>query len=172
MAAAPDTGAPDFAQLQRRFGLTPSSALLAEVQVTYVVFDVLDLDGQPTTAMPYLRRRELLSELKLAHPRMSSSPHQIDIDPRTLFDIAVEHDLEGVVGKRLDSPYRSGRSTAWAKKARRNRLEVIVGGWIPSNDGRGPGLGSLLIGRPAPVSGQHPGGVDFVGGVGTGCPTR
>jgi bifunctional non-homologous end joining protein LigD len=169
VAHSPASGAPDFAQLQRRLGLTPSAELLAQVPVHYIVFDLLALDDAPTTALPYETRRRLLAELELAHPRLSVPAHQVDVDPAALFDIAAQHQLEGVVGKRLDSPYRPGRSPAWEKHAIRRRLETAVGGWIPSNAGRGHGLGSLLLGRPAPL--RDAGSrvrVEFVGAVGTG----
>ena len=48
--------------------------------------------------------------------------HHIDVDPGVLLELARDHGLEGVVGKRLESPYRSGRSTAWVKHALRNLL--------------------------------------------------
>jgi bifunctional non-homologous end joining protein LigD len=95
VAHSPLTNTPNFAELQQRFGRRPSPELLAQVPVHYLVFDLLELDGEPTTGLPYLRRRELLAGLELASPRLSVPPHQIGIDPHTLLDIAAQHDLEG-----------------------------------------------------------------------------
>ena len=148
VASSPVTGAPDFGQLQQRLGTRPSPELLARVPVSYVVFDLLHLDDQPTTAWPYSERRRLLAELGISHPRLLAPGHQVDVDPRTLLDLARTHDIEGVVGKRLESPYRSGRSPAWIKHALRNRIEVVVGGWLPGKGNRTNQLGALLLGQP------------------------
>ena len=80
-------------------------------------------------------------------------------------ELARAHGIEGVVGKRLDSPYRPGRSPAWIKHALRNRIEVIVGGWTPGQGHRSTSLGALLMGRPSP---DDPAALEFVGAVGTG----
>jgi hypothetical protein len=119
VATNPTTGAPDFAQLQQRLGTHPSAELLARVPVSYVVFDLLHLDNQPTTALPYTERRRLLAELGITHPRLLVPSHQVDVDPLTLLELARTHDIEGVVGKRLTSPYRPGRSPVWIKHAPR-----------------------------------------------------
>jgi bifunctional non-homologous end joining protein LigD len=169
VAYAPGSGVPDFARLQRRLGLTATSTLMAAVPVHYLVFDVVAIDGHSIAELPLWRRRELLEDLELSHPGLSVPPNYLDVDPAVLFDISDQHQLEGVVGKRLDSPYRPGRSPDWIKHAIRKRIEVVLGGWIPSSDGQGSGLGSLLVGRPnvarAPGS---PVRIEFVGGVGTG----
>ena len=136
VATSPTTGAPDFGQLQQRLGTRPSGELLARIPVSYVVFDLLHLDGQPATALPYRERRRLLAELDITHPRLLVPAHQVDVDPHTMLELARTHDIEGVVGKRLDSPYRPGRSPAWIKHALRNRIEVVVGGWLPGKGNR------------------------------------
>jgi bifunctional non-homologous end joining protein LigD len=165
IAVDPATGVPDFARLQRRFGVHPSEALLAEVPVAYVVFDLLHLDDDSTMGLPYTERRRLLTDLKIEHPGLLVPPHQIDVDPHKLLEIARAHGIEGVVGKRLDSTYRPGRSPAWIKHALRNRIEVVVGGWTPGQGNRTDRLGSLLLGRPIP---DDPTSLAFVGAVGTG----
>jgi bifunctional non-homologous end joining protein LigD len=139
--------------------------LLAEVPVSYVVFDLLHLDADPTTRLPYTDRRRLLTELKIEHPRLLVPPHQVDVDPSELLEIARAHGIEGIVGKRLDSTYQPGRSPDWIKHALRNRIEVVVGGWTPGQGNRTNRLGSLLLGRPA--AGDHS-TLDFLGAVGTG----
>jgi bifunctional non-homologous end joining protein LigD len=169
VATSPTTGAPDFGQLQQRLGTHPSTPLLARVPVSYVVFDLLHLDGEPTTALPYVERRRLLAELGIAHPRLLVPGHQVDVDPQTLLELARTHDIEGVVGKRLDSPYRPGRSPAWTKHALRNRIEVVVGGWLPGKGTRTNQLGALLLGQPTPgtAAGEER-EIEFIGAVGTG----
>jgi bifunctional non-homologous end joining protein LigD len=165
VASSPVTGAPDFAQLQQRFGARPSAELLTRVPVSYVVFDLLHLDGDPIIDLPYVERRRLLSEVGIGHPRLLIPDHQVDVDPHTLLELARTHDIEGIVGKRLDSPYRPGRSPAWLKHALRNRIEVVVGGWTPGQGNRTNTLGSLLLARPAAHDHAE---LQFVGAVGTG----
>jgi hypothetical protein len=76
-------------------------------------------------------------------------PRRIGVAPHTLLDLARTHDIEVVVGKRLDSPYRPGRSPAWIKHALRNRIEV-VGGWLP-----GKGNRTNQLGAPTPRPTHH-----------------
>jgi bifunctional non-homologous end joining protein LigD len=108
------------------------------VPVSCVVFDLLDLDGHRTVDLPYVERRRLLAELRITHPQLLMPAHQVDVDPHTLLELARTHDIEGIVGKRLDSPYRPGRSPAWLKHALRNRIFVgAVGtGWTAATAGR------------------------------------
>jgi ATP-dependent DNA ligase len=64
----------------QRLGTRPSAQLLARVPVSYVVFDLLHFDDQPTTALTCLERRWLLTELAIAHSRLLVPGHQVDVD--------------------------------------------------------------------------------------------
>jgi bifunctional non-homologous end joining protein LigD len=156
------TGVPDFERLQRRLTAKPSPALRERHPVSYLAFDLVDLDGDSTMDMPYEQRRDLLAGLALTHPRLVVPDHQVDVVPNKLMAIANTFGLEGIVCKRLDSRYRPGRSTAWTKHPIRKRLEVVIGGWIPGQAG---GPGALLVGRPVASTRKR---VEFVGAVGTG----
>jgi len=74
------------------------------IALVYVVFDVLELDGQPTTHMPFQWRRQLLQGLE-PHDRHWQTSAVFD-DGEALFTVAREQGLEGVVAKRLRDPYR------------------------------------------------------------------
>ena len=75
-----------------------------------------------------------------------------------------ENGLEGVVAKRLDSPYRPGqRSPDWRKTKNVRTQAVVVGGWRPGQGRRSGGIGSLLVGVP-----DDEGRLVYVGHVGTG----
>ena len=80
-----------------------------EIAVTYLVFDVLAVEGLSTMALRLWRRRELLAELDLTGPAWHTPPW-FD-DGNALWQVVVDQGLEGVVAKRLDSPHRrvSGR---------------------------------------------------------------
>src|SRR6266536_3434534 len=85
----------------------------ARVPVQYLLFDVLWLDGVSTVDLPYRQRREVLDDLALAGPNWQTPPYF----PQTAefaLEAARAQGLDGVVGKRLDSPYRPGeRSPDW-----------------------------------------------------------
>src|SRR6266536_3550982 len=76
---------------------------------------------------------------------------------------SAEQGLEGVVAKRLESPYLPGRrSPAWRKVKPVRTQEVVIGGWKPGEGRRAGMIGSLLLGIPGPE------GLRYVGHVGTG----
>src|SRR5882724_746227 len=168
VALDPATGAPEFGQLQQRLGTVGTPALQAQVPVSYIVFDLTHLDGEPTIDLPYTQRRTLLASLGINHPALLVPPHQLDVAPASLLELARAHHIEGIVGKRLDSPYRPGRSPAWLKHPLRQRTQVVVGGWTPGQGNRTNTLGALLLGLPGPDTTTDGHGLVFIGAVGTG----
>ncbi|MEW9534130.1 non-homologous end-joining DNA ligase [Microbispora sp. NPDC049125] len=156
-------GRPSFARLQRRMHVTdPAGArLLGHLPVSYMPFDLLHLDGHTLLDLPYRDRRELLDSLGLG------APPYLPCEPEVL-EATRRQGLEGVVAKRLDSPYLPGRRVEWWVKVK-NLLttEVVVAGWRPGKGRRAGGVGSLLLGMYGEAS---PGrfGFQFVGHVGTG----
>ncbi|SFW13018.1 non-homologous end-joining DNA ligase [Amycolatopsis australiensis] len=160
-----EDGRPRFGLLQRRMHVQrPSRALLAAVPAFLYVFDVLALDGESTTALPYHRRRDLLDDLKLAEDHVTTPPAFPDVDPATMLEVAAEHGLEGIVAKRADAPYRPGeRSSAWIKVPLRPTTEVIIGGWLPGTGRRARTFGALLVGAH-----DADGRLVWLGNVGTG----
>ena len=154
-------GRPSFTALAERMHVRERgrAARLATTRpVTYLIFDVLALDGVDLTGRPYAERRAMLDELLLAGSHWLVPP-RFD-DPDATRAASRENGLEGVVAKRLDSPYRSGiRSTEWVKYKLDETEEFVVGGWRPGVRV----LGALLVGIPVPG-----GGLEFVGRVGGG----
>ncbi len=160
-----DEGRPSFELLQRRMHVTDpgEAARLAEaLPATFVVFDLLRLDGDDVTALPLVERRARLDALAVAGPSWVTSPSFGD-DPGVVLDVARTRGLEGVVVKRLDSPYRPGRrSREWIKTKLLQRDDFAVGGWFPGRGRRQDALGALALGV------ADDGGLRFVGRVGTG----
>ncbi|MCC6383136.1 MAG: DNA ligase D [Dehalococcoidia bacterium] len=144
-----DRGVPSFERLQERLGLTRPAEVrrrMQQVPVVYVVFDILYLDGRSTTALPYRERRLLLDGLGLDGPNWQTPAYQTG-DGAALLRATRDTGLEGLVAKRLDSPYEPGRrSGAWLKIKNEQRQEFVVGGWTPGAGTRGDSLGALLLG--------------------------
>jgi bifunctional non-homologous end joining protein LigD len=156
-------GRPSFAALQSRLHLDPARAAAAARRrpVVLLLFDLLARDGQWWLDRPYEARRLALRELGLGGPRWQVPPSGTDL--AAVLAIAQDRGLEGVVAKRLGSPYRPGeRSADWVKLKLTVRQDVVVGGWRPGRgtaDGR---PGSLLVG----VHDER--GLRYAGGVGSG----
>jgi bifunctional non-homologous end joining protein LigD len=124
---------PSFSLLQSRMRVTDRNRarkLAQDTPVTYLVFDVLYLDGASTTELSYDERRRLLDELHLAGPRWQTPPTFADAVGLDILQISKDHGLEGVVVKRRESRYRPGR--------RSPRLDQ--GEEHPNPGGRGGGM--------------------------------
>jgi bifunctional non-homologous end joining protein LigD len=148
IVAFDERDAPSFELLQRRMHLGPERALrLAREQpVTYVIFDLLHLDGTDITGLPYSRRRELLEQLGLQGPCWQTPRHHLG-DGQAFLGATARHGLEGALAKRLDSLYLPGeRSGEWLKIKNVNRQELVIGGWLPGKGRRAGEIGALLVG--------------------------
>lgn len=144
-----DDGRPSFERLQPRMQAGSDRAVRTLVETTPAVvmlFDVLWLDGHATTTLPYTDRRRLLERLALAGPAWQTPPATVGDGARAM-EAARTLGFEGIVMKRLDSPYLPGRrSDAWRKRKVEGRQELVVGGWLPGKAGLAGRLGSLLVG--------------------------
>jgi bifunctional non-homologous end joining protein LigD len=162
-------GRPSFSRLQQRIHQTSETAVrnrMKEYPVTYVIFDLLYLDGWDLMAEPYRRRRELLEELALAGPSWQTPAYSTG-HAKELLVAGGEQGLEGLVVKRLDSAYSPGkRSGEWLKVKNVDRQEFVIGGWVPGKGRRKGSLGSLLIGY---YDGEE---LRYAGKVGTGFSER
>jgi bifunctional non-homologous end joining protein LigD len=161
-------GRPNFQRLQGRMHLTSESAVrrLAEREpVTYVIFDLLFLDGHSLMALPYLERRERLLELGLNGQTWQTPAHHVG-DGAALLEAARAQGLEGVLAKRVDCPYTPGRrSGAWVKVKNVRRASVVIGGWLPGEGNRSGRIGALLVGYHDE---RGSGELRYAGRVGTG----
>ena len=144
-----DDGRPSFERLQPRMQAASDRAvrtLMETHPAVIMLFDVLWLDGHATTGLPYTDRRRLLERLALAGPAWQTPPATVGGGARAM-TAAADLGFEGIVMKRLDSPYLPGRrSDAWRKRKVEGRQELVVGGWLPGKAGLTGRLGSLLVG--------------------------
>jgi bifunctional non-homologous end joining protein LigD len=165
IVAMDENGRPDFGALQNRMHRTgPEVGRMAAAKpVTYLVFDLLSWDGEDLLARPYAERRERLDALGLAGHRWVATPW-FRGGGAGVRAASEENGLEGVVAKRLTSPYRPGlRSPDWRKVKNVRTQSVVVGGWRPGQGRRAGGVGSLLFGVP-----DDEGNLVYAGHVGTG----
>jgi bifunctional non-homologous end joining protein LigD len=163
-------GRPDFGRLQRRLRLSGERARLTavEVPVVYLVFDLLELDGEPLCDQPYHLRRRRLEELAdEGHGPMSGPAWAVPPvfeRGREALALAERRGFEGVVAKRLDSRYVPGqRSHLWRKVVLVNRESFVVGGWRAGEGARRQTLSALLTGRY-----DADGDLRYTGAVGSG----
>lgn len=143
-------GRPSFELLQPRMHVRDAhkaQVLAGQTPVTFLIFDVLHLDGRALLALPYHARRRVLEDLGLRGPAWQTPPAFIGEAGEHVLAASRLQGLEGVIAKRLDAPYRPGaRSDAWRKIKNVRRQELVVGGYKPGTAGRAGQLGSLLLG--------------------------
>jgi len=90
------------------------NAAMAKYPVTYVVFDVLELDGKDLRSLPYSERREILLSLNLTHPNIKVADQFTDI--KAAWNEVERTGAEGLILKQLSSLYREGyRTSNWRK---------------------------------------------------------
>ena len=170
IVALDEHGRPSFQTLQARMHVRQSAAirrLREQVPVTYMIFDLLWLDGHALTDLPYDERRARLERMGLDDERWRV-PEFHRGQGKQLLHATAENGLEGIMGKRLDSRYLPGsRSGAWVKIKNSQRQEAVIGGWTTGEGARAKQIGALDLG----VHGED-GTLRYVGKVGTGFDAR
>jgi bifunctional non-homologous end joining protein LigD len=160
-------GKPSFGALQRRMHVGSESTvrrLAKDSPVTYIIFDLLWLDGHSLMDLPYTERRARLAELEVGDNGRWRVPDYVVGHGEQLLAATEQQGLEGVIAKRLDAPYEPGRRTpCWLKIKNVDRQEVVVGGWVPGDGKRRDRIGALLVGVR-----DDDGSLRHVGRVGTG----
>ena len=166
-------GRPSFERLQQRMHLASESAIrrrARDVPAVYVIFDVLYLEGRVTMSLSYEERRALLERQELTGPAWQVPAYHRG-EGRALLEASAAQGLEGIVAKRLTSPYEPGRRSGnWLKIKNALSQEFVIGGWLPGEGRRRERIGALLVGfydqsdegKPA----ERP--LRYAGRVGTG----
>jgi bifunctional non-homologous end joining protein LigD len=154
--AVPDaTGHTDFGALQ-------DALATGSGNLTYYAFDLLHLDGRDLRARPLHERKRMLQGLLKGAPKAGPLVYSDHVrgNGERVFRRACELKLEGIVSKRADDPYRSGRTTSWLKVKCGLEQEFVIVGWRPSEKAGRPFSSILLAVRD--------GGLRYCGRVGSG----
>lgn len=138
-------------------------ALKTGGETRFYAFDLLSLDGKDLRRKPLIERKEALKALlsTLGPERRVQYSEHIKGKSAEVFQAMCKAGQEGIIAKRADDPYKSGRAGSWVKVKCTRRQEFVIGGYSPS-DKRGRAFASLLVG-------SHEGGkFIYRGRVGTG----
>jgi bifunctional non-homologous end joining protein LigD len=149
-------------------GFSNFSALQEELKgggqnFIYYAFDLLHLDGYDLTRAPLIARKQALKDLFADFPAAGAIRFSDHFEEKgsVILAHACKMNLEGIISKARDAPYRSGRSGDWAKTKCSDRQEFVVVGYAPAtNDPRA--VGALIVGY------YEDGELKYAGRVGTG----
>jgi bifunctional non-homologous end joining protein LigD len=156
ICAVDKDGAPDFPALQAAIAEGKTDKLV------YFAFDLLAEGSEDLRDLPLRDRKTRLRKLiAKAGPTIRFVEH-IEDDGKAVLEAARKMNLEGIVSKRLDAPYRSARADSWQKTKVRGGQEVVIGGWAEE----GARFRSLLVGA------YKGGRFTYLGRVGTGFDGR
>lgn len=132
-------GVPDFQLIMRRqHARSPAriAGLARSLPVTYIVFDMIYQAFEPLADLPLVERRARLQKVVegCGEEKLVLSEGVVG-QGLALFQQASDAGLEGIVGKRLNSPYRPGRRTdAWQKMKRVHLVHCVILGYLPDGD--------------------------------------
>ncbi len=150
-----DNGASDFSALQSDLSEGRKDRFV------FYAFDLLHLDGHDMREVSLLSRKALLETLLLPDDAMLRYSSHFTEKGSLVLDHACGLGLEGVISKRGDGTYRSGRTGEWVKSKCSKRQEFVIGGFVPSTATKNA-IGSLAMGY------YQGGKLRYVGRVGTG----
>ncbi|RRO18367.1 ATP-dependent DNA ligase [Saccharopolyspora rhizosphaerae] len=154
-----------FAKLQKRIHLTDAAAARRTgVPVYYYVFDLIAFGGVDLTRLPLRSRKRLLQECFEFTDPLRFSRHR-NGEGVAFLEEACARGWEGLIAKRADQPYRSGRGRDWLKFKCVSGQEFVIGGYTDPQGARS-GFGALLVGY------YDREGLRYAGKVGTGYDER
>jgi len=147
IVAEDESGRPSFQRLQARMGLNKPrdiEAAKARVPVRGIFFDCLGLEGHDLRKLSLAERKELLARVAPPLGTVQRCDHVLG-HGQAFFEAASELGLEGIVAKRLLSPYPGRRSPDWIKVKCDRRQEFVIGGYTEPQGSRA-GFGALHVG--------------------------
>ncbi len=170
IVALNEKGVPSFQTIQQRLNLQRDSDIRKmdeQIPVYFYAFDILYAGGYDLRGAPLSDRKALLKQLVVSTDHIHLLEH-FEEDGVAAYDGAISAGLEGVMAKKRDSVYESGRrSKAWLKVKGTQEDEFVVGGYSGGTGGRAKTFGSLLVGQY-----DDEGRLVYAGNVGTGFDDR
>jgi len=148
-------GVPDFNALQNAIDRHRNEAIV------FFAFDLPFWEGRDLRNLPLVQRRAKLAELVSDHSERVRFSEAFDALPTQIFQAACKLGLEGLMFKRADAAYVSGRTQTWLKAKCKLRQEFVIGGFS-DRSGAAKEVGKLYLGVYAEAE------LRYVGGVGTG----
>ncbi len=161
VVALEENGKTNFQLLQNSIKQNNTATLV------YFVFDLLYLDGSDLTRSPLRERKKILEQI-LKPKRAKKAPNSLRYSEHwigqgdELYQESCRKGLEGIISKKADQPYRSGRGRDWLKIKCSKNQEFVIGGFTEPAGSRS-GLGALLVGVH-----DEKGNLLYAGRVGTG----
>ena len=146
-------GLSDFGALQSELATGRSDKLV------FYAFDLLYVDGYDLRDAPLLARKQALDAILTGAPKRFLYSQHLAEDGPTVQARGCEMQVEGIVSKLKDSPYRSGRSETWIKSLCKKRETFPVVGFVPAQAGS---IAALYLGR------REGSGLVYAGKTGTG----
>jgi bifunctional non-homologous end joining protein LigD len=141
-------GRPSFERMQQRINVSREVDVrraAAEHPVTFIAFDLLELDGRDLLGTELRIRKKTLRETVVDSPNILFASH-VEGDGTSLFEVARGSGIEGIVGKRADSLYRPGiRSPDWVKIKSWLSQSCVIAGYTAGRGRRANQLGALIL---------------------------
>ncbi|HML02266.1 MAG TPA: non-homologous end-joining DNA ligase [Candidatus Bathyarchaeia archaeon] len=160
-------GRPDFQALLERNRANPTRDIRYQASkrpAIYVVFDVLEKDGKSLVHFPLFERKRILKESVREGKNVIVSEF-VETDGESYFQAALEKGLEGIMAKKIDSPYEPGvRSSNWLKIKEASTCDCVIFGYTRGEGDREKTFGALILGLYDPSERLYV----YVGKVGTG----
>jgi ATP-dependent DNA ligase len=158
-------GIPDFRSLEMRDQQIQSiriDYLSKALPANYIVFDILYKGQESLMDRPLHERKSILKQ-ELQENDFVTVIDYLQNDVEAYFKAALKSGIEGIMAKRMDSPYQPGiRSRDWIKIKKKLTLDLVVGGFIPGQGQRKSFFGGLLLGA------YDSGKLRYLGRVGSG----
>ena len=160
-------GKPDFFLLQEREQIENEQRIkfLSKLNpATYVIFDILYLNGKNLVNLPLYERKEILEKVVNESEKIILTEY-VKKRGEKFFEEVKKIGLEGIVAKRFDSIYQIGkRSKDWRKIKNLKTIDAIICGFTEGKGKREGSIGALLLG----VFDERTGNLIYIGRVGTG----
>jgi len=159
-------GKPNFEKLQEREHIDDENVIEIRASLlpaTYIVFDILYVDGQDVTQKPLWERKQILSQTVREDTHIVVADY-VEKEGKLYFEEAVKKHLEGIIAKERNSPYLIGeRSHYWLKIKKKMTQDAIICGYTRGYGHRTMVFGALILGAY-----DRKGELVHIGDVGTG----